>query len=166
MKYKGVFEVLKTWRSFSKLLFLVLLCLAVGQIGVFFTTAQAYDWYNALSKPLWTPPTLLFPLVWSLIYIVMAVAAWLVWREKNENYRRALIFWTIQLLLNGLWMPLFFGQQGLLVSLILMDILWLFLAFTAYLFYKQSRLAGILMIIYLVWITFAGILNFLIWQMN
>jgi len=158
--------MLRTWHSFGMLLFFVLLCLAVGQIGVFFATTQAYEWYNALSKPLWTPHTLLLPLIWTLIYIVMAVAAWFVWREKNEHYRRALIFWTIQLVLNGLWMPLFFGQQGLLASLLLMDILWLFLVLTTYLFYKQSRSAGILMIIYLAWITFAGVLNFFIWQMN
>jgi benzodiazapine receptor len=158
--------MLKTWRSYSMLLFLVLLCLAVGQMGVFFTTTQAFNWYTALNKPEWTPSSLFFPLIWTMAYVFMAFAAWLVWRQKNLNYRRALIFWTVQLILNGLWMPLFFGQQGLLASLILMDVLWLFLAVTTFMCYKQSKVAGILMLIYLSWVTFAGILNFLIWQLN
>jgi benzodiazapine receptor len=158
--------MLKTWRSLSVLLFLVLLCLAVGQMGVFFTTQSSYEWYNALIKPQWTPPSLLFPLIWTFIYVLMAAAAWFVWREKNLHYRRALIFWTIQLVLNGLWTPIFFGHQGIFASLILIDILWLVLCVTTYLFYKQTKTAGILMTIYWGWVTFAGVLNLVIWQMN
>lgn len=158
--------MLRTWRSFGMLLFLVALCLSVGQIGVFFTTTEAFNWYNALNKPEFTPPSLVFPLVWTAIYIFMAIAAWLVWREKNQDYRRALVFWTIQLVLNGLWTPLFFGQQALLASLILIEVLWLFLVVTTYLFFKQTKLAGSLMLIYVGWITFAGLLNFIIWQTN
>lgn len=158
--------MLKTWRSFGILIFLVMLCLAVGQMGVFFTTQQSYDWYNALIKPQWTPPSVLFPLVWTLIYVLMAFAAWSVWRYKKPGYRKALMFWAIQLILNGLWTPLFFGHQGIFASLILIDILWLFLCYTSYLFYKQTKTAGILMTIYLAWLTFAGVLNFVIWQLN
>ncbi|HEV2614435.1 MAG TPA: TspO/MBR family protein [Gammaproteobacteria bacterium] len=158
--------MLRTWRTFSMLLFFVLLCLAVGQMGVFFTTTEAFNWYNTLNKPSWTPPSLAFPLVWTTIYIVMAVAVWLVWRAKQPHYRRAIVFWVIQLILNGLWTPLFFGHQGLLGSVILIDVLWLVLAITTFLFFKQSRVAGILMLIYLAWISFAGLLNFMIWQMN
>jgi tryptophan-rich sensory protein len=158
--------MLGTWRSLGMLLFLVLLCLAVGQMGVFYTTTEAFNWYNALNKPHWTPPSLLFPLVWTAVYVLMAVAAWLVWREKNQNYRRALVFWTLQLLLNGLWMPLFFGQQALLASLILIETLWLVISITTYLFFKQTKWAGSLMLIYWGWVTFAGLINFFIWQMN
>ena len=158
--------MLRTWRSFGMLLFLVALCLSVGQIGVFFTTTEAFNWYNALNKPNWALPSLLFPLVWTAAYILMAVATWLVWREKNQDYRRALVFWTIQLLLNGLWMPLFFGQQALLASMILMEVLWVAVGVTTYLFFKQTKLAGSLMLLYWGWVTFAGVISFLVWQMN
>ena len=154
------------WRSLGMLMFLVALCLAVGQLGVFFTTEQTFAWYNTLIKPHWTPPGLLFPLIWTLLYVMMAIAAWLVWRVKKPGYRLALIIWSVQLLLNGLWTPLFFGHQAIVMGLVVLAILWLCLVMTVFLFYKQSRLAALLMFVYFIGITFAGALNFVIWQMN
>jgi translocator protein len=158
--------MLRTWRSLGMLLFLILLCLAVGQIGVFFTTEQAFHWYNTLAKPEWTPPNVVFLVVWTVIYVLMAFAAWLVWRAKTPGYRNALIFWGVQLVLNAIWTPLFFGQQAILYGFIIIDILWIFLLITMVLFYQHSKLAAFIMALYFLWISFAGILNFTIWQMN
>jgi translocator protein len=158
--------MLKTWYSLGMLLFLILLCLAVGQLGVFFTTEHAYSWYNALAKPEWTPPNIVFPLVWTILYVIMAFAAWLVWCDKTPGYRNALIFWGAQLLLNAMWTPLFFGQQAILYGLVVIDILWILLLITTVLFYRHSKIAAFLMFIYFLWISFAGILNLMIWQMN
>src|ERR1700691_1149971 len=114
----------KTWRSISVLLFFILLCLAVGQLGVFFTTERAFAWYGTLAKPNWTPPNFVFPIAWTVLYVVMAVAAWLVWLAKKPNYRNALAFWGVQLILTAMWTPIFFGQQAILYALIIIDLLW------------------------------------------
>lgn len=158
--------MLKTLHSLGMLLFFVLVCLAIGQLGVFFTTEQAFSWYAALNKPVWTPPNFVFPLIWTLLYLLMAIAGWLVWRAKKLGYRNALIFWGVQLFLNAMWTPLFFGHQAILYGLVVIDVLWLFMLVTTVLFYKHSKLAALLMFINLVWVSFAGILNFMIWQMN
>ena len=147
-------------------LFLILLCLSVGQLGIFFTNEQAFDWYNTLAKPDWTLPNIVFPIVWTVLYVFMAVAAWLVWREKKPGYRNALIFWGVQLVLNAMWTPLFFGQQAILYGMVVIDILWFFLLHTMVLFYRYSKWASFLMFFYFLWISYAGILNFLIWEMN
>lgn len=158
--------MLKTIHSLSMLLFLILVCLAVGQLGTFFTTEDSYHWYHILNKPAFTPPNFVFPLIWTLLYVFMGFAAWLVWRLRKTGYRFALFFWGIQLILNALWTPVFFGEQELFYGLIVMGILWLFVFMTTALFLKQSKLAGFLMLIYLAWISFASILNFMIWNMN
>lgn len=152
--------------TLGMLLFFVLLCLSVGQTGIFFATEDAYRWYQLLHKPTWTPPNIVFPVAWTLLYVLIGLSAWLVWRLKKQGYRKALIFWSIQLFLNAIWTPLFFGYQEILWSFLVIDCLWLFILMTAILFYRQSKLATFFMLIYLAWVTFAGILNFSIWQMN
>jgi len=158
--------MLKTFHTLGMLLFFILICLAVGQLGSFFTTEQSYSWYAALNKPAWTPPNFVFPIVWTLLYVLIAIAGWLVWRSKKPGYQNALMFWLVQLILNAIWTPLFFGHQAILYGLVVIDILWIFILLTMFLFFKQSKLAGFLMFIYFAWVTFAGILNLAIWQMN
>lgn len=148
------------------LLFLVLLCLAVGQLGTFFMTNTSMSWYFSLQKPTWIVPNLLFPIVWTILYILMAFSAWLIWRAKKPGYHTAIAFWSIQLLLNDLWTPIFFGLQNILYGLIIIDLLWITIMVTMILFYKHSKFAAFLMLLYLLWVTYAGALNFMIWQMN
>jgi benzodiazapine receptor len=124
-------------------------------------------WYQALSKPSWTPPGWVFGPVWTFLYASMAVAAWLVWKKKGWHGARApLVAYFIQLLLNGLWSWFFFGQYWIGVALI--DILALLAAIgvTLILFWRVKRVAGILFIPYLLWVAFASVLNFQIWRMN
>lgn len=156
----------ETWRVFSKLILLVILCLAVGQVGVFYTTAEEYNWYSALNKPDWSISALWFPLAWTAMYILMAFSAWDVWKRKNKGYIGALGIWILQLILNGLWVPLFFGYHKLTLASLLMLGLFIILCVNIILFYKQSKTAGNILLVYFIWIIYINIINFMIWQMN
>lgn len=158
--------MLKTLHSLSMLLFLVLLCLAIGQLGAFFMTDTGMNWYYTLQKPAWTLPNFVFPLVWTILYVLMAFSAWLVWRAKKPHHQIALDFWCVQLLFNALWTPVFFSQQNLFYGLIIIDLLWISILVTTIFFFKHSKLAAFLMLAYLLCATYAVALNFMIWQMN
>lgn len=158
--------MLLAWRSMKMLLFLFLICFAVAQLGSIFTTEQSFIWYKTLCKPSWVPPDFVFPIVWTILYTFMAIAAWLVWRAKKSGYSNALICWDVQLILNAMWTPVFFGQAAIFYGLVILVSLWLVLAITTVIFFKHSRLAGFLMLIYLLWVSYASVINFMIWQMN
>lgn len=152
--------------SMMVLFLLVIVCLAVGQSGVTFMTPDAFAWYHALTKPSWTPPNYVFPIVWTFLYLLMAVAAWLVWREKKRAQGWALGVWGIQLLLNSLWTPLFFGHHLIRESFMLMVLYGVMVLISTVLFYRHHKLAGFLMTLYFAWVIFAGMLNFYVWQLN
>jgi tryptophan-rich sensory protein len=140
------------------------LCLAAGGIGSLFTPGE---WYAALAKPDWTPPGVVFAPVWTALYVLMAIAAWLVWRQAG--FARALIPLAVfidQLLLNALWSFLFFGQQQPFWALVDIIALWLAILATSVLFSRVRPIAGALLLPYLGWVTFAAALNFEIWRLN
>jgi tryptophan-rich sensory protein len=125
------------------------------------------SWYAALAKPSWTPPGWLFPPVWTFLYASMAVAAWLIWRGAERRGRvPALVLFFGQLVLNGLWSWFFFGEH--LIGVALFDIVLLLVLILAatLTFWRLNRLAGILFIPYLLWVSFATALNFAIWRLN
>ena len=139
-------------------------CFAASGTAVFVSTG---GWYAALHKPPWNPPAWIFGPAWSLLYVIMAVAAWLVWREGGwKRQRLALTFFLIQWLLNTLWTPLFFGLHRSGPAFGEIILLWLVLSVTLMLFWQASKLAGVLLVPYLAWITFAATLNYAIWRMN
>ncbi|WP_205620046.1 TspO/MBR family protein [Fundidesulfovibrio putealis] len=124
-------------------------------------------WYADLHKPSWNPPAWIFAPVWTSLYVMMAVAVWLVWREGGwKTQWRALGLFLLQWLLNALWTPLFFGMHRPGLSFIDIILLWLVLAATLRLFWKVRKAAGILLIPYLAWVSFAVALNFTIWWLN
>jgi benzodiazapine receptor len=140
------------------------LCFSASVTGVFVSTA---GWYAGLHKPSWNPPAWIFAPVWTLLYVFMAVAAWLVWRKGGWiKQRLALRLFLLQWLLNALWTPLFFGlhRSGLACAEIM--ILWLALAATLGSFWQVRKTAGVLLLPYLAWVTFAAALNFTIWRLN
>lgn len=143
---------------------LIVLCLAVGAIGGWATAQSVTDWYPTLVKPSWTPPNWLFAPVWTLLYIIMAIAAWLVWRSGNA--RGALLLFGAQLLLNLAWSILFFGARSPGLGLANIAILWIAIAATIFAFALRSRLAAFLMVPYLAWVSFASALNASIWMAN
>ncbi len=140
------------------------LCLLVGLVGSLVTMPNLPGWYAGLAKPTWTPPDWLFGPVWTTLYCLMGVAAWLVWRRVG--WSRPLAWFAVQLLLNAAWSWLFFGLHSPFAGLIDIVLLWAAIAATVLAFWRVSRLAAILMLPYWAWVSYAAALNFAIWQMN
>ena len=151
-------------RNLLALIGFVALCLGVGAVGTFATIPNIPTWYAGLAKPAFNPPNWLFGPVWTVLYISMGIAAWLVWRAGSA--KAPLGLFALQLALNAAWSPLFFGLHWIGVALL--DIVGLFFAIVATLlaFRKQSGLAALLMAPYLAWVAFASVLNFSIWRLN
>jgi benzodiazapine receptor len=152
----------------SKLVISIVACLAAGAIGSVFTRNAIPTWYATQAKPPFTPPNWLFAPVWTLLYILMGVAAFLVWRNglKNRQVRMALTVFLIQLVLNVLWSVAFFGLESPMYGLIVISILWVAILVTIVLFFRISRGASFLMWPYLLWVSFAAVLNSSIWLLN
>jgi translocator protein len=131
------------------------------------TFVSVDDWYALLHKPSWNPPGWVFGPAWTLLYAVMAVAAWLVWLEGGWRAQRGpLGFFLAQWLLNVLWTPLFFGMHLLGVAFVEIVALWIVILMTVIAFWRAKKVAGILLLPYLAWVSFAATLNFTIWRMN
>lgn len=125
------------------------------------------SWYAALSKPSWNPPSWVFGPAWTLLYTLMAVAAWLVWKRGGFGaQRRPLSLYFIQLALNAAWTPVFFGAHQLGAALAVIVALWVFIGLTLLHFWQVSRTAGLLFVPYLAWVSFATALNFTLWRLN
>jgi len=151
-------------RAFLGLLFWLLVTFAVAGFGAQFQPSQ---WYRELAKPEWTPPGYVFGPVWTFLYVCMAVAAWLVWRKDGGRLARiSLLFYVGQLLLNGLWSWFFFGRQSISWALIDIAALLILIVVTTVMFWRLTRPAGLLFVPYLLWVSFATVLNFRIWLLN
>lgn len=141
----------------------VALCEAAGLAGTVFTAQAIPEWYALLNKPSFSPPNWLFGPVWITLYLMMGTAAWLVWRREGIGALR--VFW-VQLALNALWTPLFFGLQNPLAGLVCIVLMWLAIAWTIVGFWRVSRLAALLLVPYLIWVSFATVLNAAIYVLN
>lgn len=140
----------------------VLLVAAVAAFGSQFAPGP---WYEALAKPAWTPPNWLFGPAWTLLYALMALAAWKVWIVARR-IDLALLVYGAQLLVNALWSYLFFGRQRIDLALLDIVVLWLLIVVTLVLFWRRDRLAGWLLVPYLAWVGYAAALNFALWRLN
>ncbi len=121
-------------------------------------------WYQTLQKPEWNPPSWIFGPVWTLLYLGMAIAAWLVWRNGARS--GALRWYLIQLALNAAWTPVFFGAHQIGAALLVILCLWLSILLTLRAFWQISRPAGLLLVPYLAWVSFATALNVTLWRLN
>ena len=138
-------------------------------LGVAATSSSLSDWYLTLKKPAWNPPAWLFGPVWTVLYLMMGVSSWLVWREGPRHpagVKQALIWYAVQLGLNALWSIFFFGMRQIGVALVDIIALWLTLLITIIKFWRIRPAAGWLMTPYLLWVTFATALNSAIWWLN
>jgi benzodiazapine receptor len=125
------------------------------------------EWYRQLNKPTWNPPNSIFAPVWTVLYLLMAVAAWLVWRRYGINGALLpLTLFVVQLLLNAAWTWLFFGLHRIRDALIDIIVLWLVILTTLIAFWRLEPLAGILLVPYLAWVSFATVLTLTIWRLN
>ncbi len=125
------------------------------------------EWYTSLTKPPWNPPNWLFGPVWSVLYLLMAVSVWLVWRKEGVSGAiLPLSVFLIQLILNAAWSWLFFGLHEPVFALIEILGLWLAILVNIILFWRMSSISGILLVPYLAWVTFAAFLNYTLWRLN
>ena len=147
---------------------LVAVCLAVAAGGSLFTVRAVPTWYAQLHKPAWTPPGWLFGPVWTVLYLSMAVAAWLVWRKAGSFSAAAvpLALFAVQLALNAAWTPIFFGLHKLGFAFFEIVLLWCAIGATTVAFWRVAMPAGLLMVPYWLWVTFAAALNLAIWRFN
>ncbi len=150
----------------KKLAAAVGICLLAGIIGSVFTVSSIPAWYNTLNKPSFSPPNWLFGPVWTMLYVLMGVAAYLVWTSGAKDVKPALYVFGLQLILNTIWSVIFFGMRNPLYAFIEIILLWITIALTLMRFYKIRKAAAYLMIPYICWVTFAALLNYEIWRMN
>jgi tryptophan-rich sensory protein len=137
-----------------------------GGIGAI-ASSSAGAFYAQLSRPSWAPPAWLFGPVWSLLYIMMGVAAWLVWRKHGlPGAASALKLFVIQLIANALWTWLFFVWHQGALSFAEIVVLWLLVASTIVAFWRLHRLAALMLVPYLAWVSFASALTFSLWRLN
>ncbi len=152
----------------AKLIISIFLCEMAGVAGSIFTAPAIPAWYDKLIKPSFVPPSWLFAPVWVILYLLMGIAFYLVWKDEQVNpyVRGGVLLFSSQLALNILWSYLFFGLQSSLYGLIDIALLWIFIVLTTVQFKKVSKTAFLLMLPYLLWVSFAAVLNFFLWRLN
>jgi translocator protein len=139
---------------------------AAGAAGGF-ASVNAAGFYGQLVQPPWAPPAWLFGPVWSVLFVMMSVAAWLVWRRHGfAGARRALVLFAAQLVANALWTWLFFAWRQGALAMAEITVLWLLIAACIVAFWPRHRLAALLMLPYLAWVSFAAALNLALWRLN
>ena len=150
-----------------KLVASVILCQVAGFLGSLFTTPAIPTWYATLKKPFFNPPNWIFSPVWISLFILMGISLFFVWRRPNHpKFKMAFIFFFVQLILNILWSVAFFGIRSPLLGLMDIVLLWIAILFTILNFLKVSKFAGVLLFPYLIWVSFATLLNFSLWILN
>jgi tryptophan-rich sensory protein len=150
---------------YGALKYFIVLTLAVGALAAVATEPEIAGWYGALNKPSFNPPNWLFAPVWTALYVIMAVAAWRVWRVVGLKSVPLVLFF-VQLALNFAWSFLFFRFYLIGVALADIGLLLILIVATAIAFWQRDRLAGLLFLPYIAWVVFASALNLAIWQLN
>lgn len=150
------------------LIIAILVCEGAGIIGSLFTFSQIPNWYAGLIKPIWNPPGYIFGPVWTILYGLMGIAVYRVWRlgMKKENVKVAVYLFATQLVFNSLWSIIFFGMHNIGAALVEILMLLGLITATTYCFYKLDKLSAYLMMPYIMWVSFATYLTYTIWMLN
>lgn len=147
-------------KNYLGLITSIIVCQLAGVVGSFSTFSSVNTWYKTLNKPFFTPPSWVFGPAWLTLYTLMGIAVFLIWEKRKEtNVKSALTVFGTQLVANTLWSIFFFGMQNPLLALVDIIILWVLILLTIIKFIKISRVSGILLFPYLMWVTFAMMLN-------
>ena len=150
-----------------KLITCLIFTVGLGGAGGFFTVPEIASWYVTLNKPSFNPPNYLFGPVWTLLYIFMGISLYLVWKQPPSLQRKkAITIFVIQFAINISWSFIFFNQHQILLALVDIMAMWLFIIFTIIAFGKLNKTAAWLLVPYLLWVSFATILNSAIWVLN
>ena len=156
--------------DYVKLLIAIIVCEVVGSIGSIFTFPNIPTWYASLAKPFFSPPNWLFGPVWSFLFLLMGIAIYLVWENKKKNLAKkrqnAINWFGVQFAFNVLWSFLFFGLRNPLFGFVGIILLWASIALTISAFEKVDKKAAYLLVPYLLWVSFASILNFSVMLLN
>jgi tryptophan-rich sensory protein len=153
--------------NFKKLIISLSLPFLAGFIGSYSTTPSIPTWYAGLNKPSFNPPNWLFGPVWTLLYILIGFSFYLVWNKKTKKDKsQAYYYYFAQLILNSMWSIVFFGMKEIGYALIVISILWFLILKTVLFFKKINKTASKLLIPYILWVSFAAILNFSIFILN
>ncbi len=157
-----------TSTTLARLIVSILICQAAGGIGALAMGSSLDNWYATLNKPSFNPPGWIFGPVWGILYTLMGIAAWLVWNKglNNPTVRTALTLFIVQLVLKSAWTFLFFGLKMPLLAFGEIVFLWIMILLTTIWFFKVSTYAGALLIPYILWVSFASVLNFSLWWLN
>lgn len=157
-----------TSKSFKRLALSILVSQLAGVIGAVATTPAIPAWYMTITKPALAPPNWIFGPVWTTLFLLIGIAAWMVWEKGivRKDVKGALKLFGLQLVLNTTWSLIFFGLQNPGLAFLEIIVLWLAIAATIRAFYSVSRPAAYLLIPYILWVSFAGFLNYSIWMLN
>jgi len=149
------------------LIIFIIFSFSAAALGFVFTNRTVKTWYQTIKKPSWNPPSKVFAPVWTILYIMMAVAGWMVWeRLPHKTFSWPMILFFIQLVLNALWSGIFFALRSPSWALLEIILLWAFIVLTMFSFWTVYWIAGILFLPYFLWVSFASFLNFTIWRLN
>ncbi|PCR92019.1 TspO/MBR family protein [Natrinema ejinorense] len=165
MAFRSITHRLPNGGSILTAIGFVLLVNIVGAAPSVFSSPDT-PWFRALEKPGFYPPTIAFPIVWTLLFTLLGIALWLVWRSEADGRRLALGLFAAQMLFNVAWTPAFFALEAPLVALGIILVLWGLVVGTILAFRRVDRRAAALLVPYLVWVTFAAVLNFELWRLN
>jgi len=153
-------------RTCLKLIVSIIAVLAVGFLSSFFTSNSINSWYSTIEKPSFNPPNWIFGPVWTLLYIMIGVSLFIIWNSKAKDKKLVYSIFAVQLGLNFLWSILFFGNQNILGAFIDIILLWIAIILNIFFAYKISKPAAYLLVPYLLWVSFASVLNFAILILN
>ncbi|MEI7998349.1 MAG: TspO/MBR family protein [Candidatus Omnitrophota bacterium] len=149
------------------LLVFIILCFSAAALGTVFTNSSLKSWYPTIKKPLWNPPNWVFAPVWTILFMMMAMAGWMVWERLTQRiFCLSMVLFIIQLILNVAWSAVFFGFRSPFLALLEIIFLWLFVGLTMITFLNVYTLAGVLFLPYFLWVSFAAVLNYSIWRKN
>jgi len=153
-------------KDLLKLIICIAVCELAGGLGSFFTISAIPSWYATLTKPALNPPGWVFGPVWVILYFLMGISLWLIWKSNAKEKKKALWLFFAQLVLNAIWTPVFFGGQSIGGALAIIVLLWVAIVLTILAFAKISKTAAWLLAPYILWVSFAAYLNFAIWMLN
>ncbi len=154
-------------KNLVALVVFVIISFSAGMIGNIFTSDVSFEIYKNLVKPNFAPPSWIFEPIWTTLYLLIGVAAFLIWREgANKNVVLAMTMFFVQLFLNAIWTPVFFGFGERLIAFYVIIVLWVIVLITTIFFFGIKKVAGYLFLVYLLWISFALVLNYSIWRLN
>ncbi len=161
-------EAGKYMRNISKLIISIAVCQLAGVIGTIFSVPAIKNWYSFLEKPSFSPPNWLFGPVWIILFFLMGISLFLVWKRglNNNEYKNAIYAFALQLILNIQWSVIFFGLKSPGVAFLEILLLWSAILYAIIIFYRISKYAVFLLLPYIFWVSFAAVLNFFIWQLN